>query len=281
MNHSVFLCFPGGKRKAFTVSYDDGVEQDVRLIDLMKKHGVKGTFNLNSEQFAAPGTVYPQGQVHRRMTQAQCLALYAQDGIEVAVHATKHGFLTSMPLSVVLTQVLDDRRNLESLFGGIVRGMAYPYGVCNETVAQALRACGVAYARTTRATHDFALPTDWLLLNPTCHHDDPQLFELADRFVDTAPRHTPWLFYLWGHAYEFEGHDNWARIERLLERIGGHDDVWYATNIEIYEYVRSFESLIYSANGDRVTNPTARDIYVKADDREPVCIPAGSVCFSL
>ena len=35
---SIFIQFPKGKRKALTLSYDDGVEQDIRLIEIMKQH---------------------------------------------------------------------------------------------------------------------------------------------------------------------------------------------------------------------------------------------------
>lgn len=37
-----------GKKKAITFSYDDGVTQDIRLIELLDKYGLKCTFNLNS-----------------------------------------------------------------------------------------------------------------------------------------------------------------------------------------------------------------------------------------
>lgn len=37
-----------GKKKAVTFSYDDGVTQDRRLVEMMNTYGVKGTFNLNS-----------------------------------------------------------------------------------------------------------------------------------------------------------------------------------------------------------------------------------------
>ena len=48
MNRTYFyLRFPGGKPKCITLSYDDGVEQDIRLIALMEQYGFKGTFNLN------------------------------------------------------------------------------------------------------------------------------------------------------------------------------------------------------------------------------------------
>ena len=38
---SIFMRFPEGKKKALTLSYDDGVEQDIRLISIMKKNGLK------------------------------------------------------------------------------------------------------------------------------------------------------------------------------------------------------------------------------------------------
>ena len=50
LRHDI-LRFPEGKSKAFTMSYDDGVVQDKRLIELMKANGIKGTFNLNSAAF--------------------------------------------------------------------------------------------------------------------------------------------------------------------------------------------------------------------------------------
>ena len=38
-------------QKLFTLSFDDGTEQDCRLIALMEKYGVKGTFNISSGIF--------------------------------------------------------------------------------------------------------------------------------------------------------------------------------------------------------------------------------------
>ena len=37
-----------GKNKAVTFSYDDGIEQDKRLVDIFNTYGLKCTFNLNS-----------------------------------------------------------------------------------------------------------------------------------------------------------------------------------------------------------------------------------------
>jgi len=48
----LFVRFPGFRDKAVTLSYDDGVRQDKRLISIMQKYGLKGTFNINSGQFS-------------------------------------------------------------------------------------------------------------------------------------------------------------------------------------------------------------------------------------
>ena len=54
------------------------------------------------------------------------------------------------------------------------------------------------------------------------------------------------LFYLWGHSYEFDNNNNWDHIEKICEKLANRDDIWYATNMEIYEYVTAYNSLIYS-----------------------------------
>lgn len=51
------LYWPEGKRKAFTLSYDDGIEQDRRLVRMMNERKVRGTFNLNSGLFGRKGRV--------------------------------------------------------------------------------------------------------------------------------------------------------------------------------------------------------------------------------
>ena len=159
----ILMRFPGGLSRALTLSYDDGSDQDVRLIQILRDHGLKATINLNSGLFAPEGTVYPAGQVHRRMTKDQSVRLYTGSGMETAVHGLHHPYLEQLPQALLAREILEDRKNLEDLFGGIVRGMAYPYGTYSPRVVDALRALDIAYARTVRSTHGFALPQDWLL----------------------------------------------------------------------------------------------------------------------
>lgn len=259
----LFMRYPGGLAKALTFSYDDGVEQDIRFIEILDKHGMKGTFNINSGSYPSEDKVWPEGTVHRRMPYSRCTEIYSKGGHEVAVHALTHAFLEQLPKERVAYEIVKDRENLENQFGCIVRGMAYPYGTFSDDVVNVLDACGILYARTTQVTRKFDIPQDWLRLPATCHHNEPTLMELAKKFAEmkVAAKSAPKLFYVWGHTYEFEGKDNWNVIEEFCDYMGGRDDIWYATNIEIFEYIKDFERLEYSVDGKIVKNPTAREIF--------------------
>ncbi|MEQ8198664.1 MAG: polysaccharide deacetylase family protein, partial [Clostridiaceae bacterium] len=244
-----------------------GVEQDIKLIDIMNKHGLKGTFNLNSGLYAPEGTVYPEGQIHRRMTEKQVAETFAESGQEVAVHSLTHPFLEQLPVYMVINEIMKDRENLENQFGTIVRGMAYPYGTLSDSVVEALKVCGIAYSRTIVSTNDFRIPKDWMRLTATCHHNSPELKELAKKFVEDKVSREPYLFYLWGHSYEFEANNNWNVIEDFAAYVGNRDDIWYATNIEIYEYIEAYNRLVFSIGGKRVKNPSNRKIWFEYSGR--------------
>lgn len=263
MAKKVFMRFPGGLGKALTLSYDDGVEQDIRLIEILNRYGLKCTFNLNSGCYAPEGHTYAPGTIHRRLSESRVTQVYANGGHEVAVHSLTHPRLEALSAANITYEVLQDRANLEAQFGAIVRGMAYPYGSYSDTVVDCLRACGIAYSRTTVSTQKFDLPSDWLRMPATCHHADPRLPELADKFAAMKATELPRLFYLWGHSYEFERDDNWSIIETFAAQMGNRPDIWYATNIEIYDYVQDYGRLIWSVDQTRVTNPTGRTLYLQ------------------
>ena len=275
MNHR-YMRFPSGKRKAVTLSYDDGVEQDIHLMELLEQYQMKCTFNLNSGCYPPEGTVYPAGTIHRRMPESEVSRLYRSPFAEVAGHSFTHPFLEQITPSQVMKEIVDDRIKLEEQFGRLIGGFAYPYGTYNDTVVELLRAAGIVYARTVKSHHGFTLPKDWLRLETTCHHDDPMLTELAMRFVTETPECDSWLFYLWGHSYEFEANDNWNVIEDFFKTVSGKDDIWYATNLEVYEYCMAYERLIFSADGETVYNPSVISVWCQFDDKT-VEIGAGKI----
>lgn len=261
MYHERYMRFPEGRGKAVTFSYDDGVEADKKLISVLDRYGLKGTFNLNSKLFEAHGW-------HGRMGEEETIKTFRNSGHEVALHGARHIFLNKVPLPLAVKEIADNRAWLEEKFGRIVNGMAYAYsGVNDETVA-ALRALGVKYARTTVSTRSFALPTDWMRLCPTCHHNDPELEALATAFITRKPsdefkNREPWLFYIWGHSYEFDDNGNWDVVENLCGELSCARGVWAATNGDIFDYVKCYESLVYSLDGERAFNPSHRPVWLE------------------
>ena len=267
---SAFMKYPGFREKAVTVSYDDGTVYDKKLIEIMKNYGIAGTFNV--------GTLADESG-NRKLSYSEAREIYLQDGIEVAVHGARHLTWTEVEPALAMRDIMANREALEKNFGKIVNGCAYPNGAYNDTVVDILRNAGIKYARTVISTEDFKIPTDWLRMPATCHHNNPRLFELVDKFLSIEHlqyfwRNKPRLFYLWGHSYEFDRDDNWSLIEEFCRKIGGKSDIWYATNGEIYDYVRAFDRLIFSVDLTYVENPSAIDVYINVLDKELV-VPAG------
>ena len=274
---NTYLRFPQGKPKAITLSYDDGVEQDERLLQLMIQYGFKGTFNLSYGRTPAEGVTYPEGQVHRRMPLSWIKRVYNTPNAEIAIHGNTHPHMELMKGGELLEEITEDRKGWEKELGGIVRGMAYPYGGYNDRVVEALRMAGVAYARTTVSTEKFSLPKDWLRMPATCHHHNPRLMELAETFAAHRVATHPQLFYLWGHSYEFEQRNDWDVIEAFFVRMQNLPDVWYATNIEIYDYIQAYERLEYSCNGRRVYNPSVLPVWLERNGTLYCVNPAETV----
>ena len=257
------ILFPGGKSKALTLSYDDGIEQDIRLVGMLNRYGIKCTFNLNSSKVLNPAA-YVRNSVEVKNIPAEKIAeTYA--GHEIATHGYSHPWFTKIPEKAVYDEISVDRLELEKITGGLVRGHAYPFGAYDGRTIRQLENNFIAYARTVVSTGGFGFPRSFLEWHPTCHHNDPKLFELLDMFSN--PMFEGALFYLWGHSYEFDTDKNWERIEQFCEKAACKDDVWYATNIEICDYIQAYYSLKFSADGNIIYNPSALEIYFKANDK--------------
>lgn len=260
----VYICFPEGKAKALTMSYDDGKLADRRLVEIFNKNGIKGTFNINYGLMQHDEARIPASEVAE---------LYK--GHEVATHTLTHPTIERCPMVEVATEILEDRKGLEALTGGLVRGHAYPNGSYSEEIKQLFAQLGIAYARTVNTVADYALPSDPLEWNPTCHHNDPELMQKAEYFAGFPKKQYLKLMYVWGHSYEFDLRDNWHVIEEFCEYMGGREDIWYATNIEIIDYIDAAKRLKFSANNEAVYNPSAKSIWLQLDDKRYVEVKGG------
>ena len=262
-----FHVYPGGKKRVVTFSYDDGHINDERLIKLFDKYGVKGTFHLNGIKYVG-------------ISEEEKAALrdrYA--GHEVACHTLQHGWPSRMPMPSVVNEVMEDRRILEDVFGYPVIGMSYPSGSFDDASVMAMRACGIVYSRTVLSHKNYMLPEDFMRWHPSCHHRDA--LPLCDKYMaDLDSQWTRPMFYIWGHAHELRTEDDWAYMEKIVSSVAGSEKIWYATNIEIYNYMTAQSMLQISADETRFYNPTAIDLWVERDKTDIIMIPAGQTVYA-
>lgn len=106
---NIYICFPEGKHKVLTMSFDDGRLEDRRLVDIFNRYGIKGTFHVNSAI-----------RDEKRVPVSEYRELYK--GHEVSCHTCTHPTIARCPMEQVVSQILEDRRNLEAAVGYPVRG---------------------------------------------------------------------------------------------------------------------------------------------------------------
>lgn len=273
MKRTIYTCFPGGKHKVLTMSYDDGQFHDRRLIEIFNKYGIKGTFHLNS---GLMGVREDGKDDPRRLKADEVKKLYA--GHEVSCHTVFHPTIARCPITQAVRQVIEDREALEKMCGYPVRGLSYPNGSYSQEIVTALPACGIEYSRVVGDTHDFAFPENYLTWKATCHHSH-RLMEHAEEFAALSKRQYLYMMYVWGHSYEFDRDDTWELIEGFCKYIGGRDDIWYATNIEIVDYMNAAHNLKFTAAGDMVYNPNAIPVWITVDgeDNKIVVEPGATI----
>lgn len=225
--------------KAITFSYDDGVTQDIRLIEIFNKYNLKATFNLNSELLGLDGALVRNGvNINHTKNKPEDIK-HIYDGHEVAAHTLTHPLLTRIEDdNEVLRQVEKDRENLSRLVGYEVEGMAYPCGGvnCDDRVAKIINENTVIkYARTVGVTHSFEPYNDLYQYKGTIYHHEnwDELFELGQKFLELETD-TPKVFYIWGHAYEFDIFpERWALFDEFCKMMSGKNDIFYGTNKEV------------------------------------------------
>ena len=195
-------------------------------------------------------------------------------GHEVAIHTVTHPWLDRLDPSQIATEVLEDRKALEDLVGYPVRGMAYPFGNSSPQVVDVLRSLGIVYSRTCINSPSCFPPQEPLLWATTAHQyaSAPTVPERFEELCNN-PRSSG-VFYIWGHSYEFHDKNDWAGLERIFKPLSGKTDVWYCTNIELFDYEAARQRIVIAANRASAYNPNGMPVTLKLEDRL-FDVPAG------
>ena len=285
--NKVYKVFPGGKFKVLTFSYDDGKIEDRRLVKLFNKFNLKATFNLNT------GIIDPA----IRIPQEEWPELYK--GHDIAVHTFTHPTMIRLNNYNALREILDDKDNLEKIFKRPIYGLAYPNGSYDNRIVDIAKSVGIKYARVTNDKYaatkaaeayaanadgpmligdenGFSMPEDYMCWVPTCHHNH-NLIDFGKKFMALTKKQYLYMMYVWGHSYEFDNHDNWNVIEDFCAYMGGRNDIWYATNIEIIDYMDAAKRLQFSADYEKVYNPNVCSVWLQLNSDKCVEIEGGTL----
>jgi hypothetical protein len=184
---------------------------------------------------------------------------------EISCHTATHPFPKFLPKEGLIKEIYEDRRDLDEIARYPVRGLSYPFGEYSADVIETFRALGMEYGRTVKATGSFGIPVDFMQWHPTAHHKNDIMNKLS--VFKTTERPFLMLFYVWGHSYEFDRDNNWSLIEEFCKEASGLSDVWYATNIEIYDYITALRNLKFSVDCSIVYNPSAIPVWFTANDK--------------
>ena len=261
---TIKLLFPGGKTKAFVFSSDDGPVHDRRLVALLNKYQLKGTFHLNSNKLNSPNYLQKE----------ELTSLFK--GHEVSVHSMNHPGLSGLPPAEIRSEIFGDKLALEKIAGGSVRGMAYPFGNFNDEVVEIAKASGMEYARIVDETRNFSLPNDFLRWKPSTHqfgkayyeaknpeNDQKELALFNQLTADFLRSDTLALYTVWGHSWEMGDSDaKWNDLETCFKQIAKNKEVVALTMIEVVDYLKAYAQVQVSKTDNFIYNPSAITVFV-------------------
>ena len=252
--------YPDGKTKAFNISYDDGVIQDTRFVELLNRYGLKGTFNLNYGLMKSGFTWQHEcGMTVRRLHERDVCAIYK--GHEIASHSYSHPYFDNMEEGEILKELGADKFFLERLTGREVAGYATPFYYYSDLMADCVRQCGFVYARISEESNDYSIPQDFYRWCGSKFHWDGDLEDFVQGFLQTEQELA--LCQLVGHSYDLDVLNLWDKMELICSSVGNAPDVWSATHIEIVRYLTAMNQ-IQAADG-QICNGSSNVLWLEID----------------
>lgn len=224
-----------------TTSWDDGHVLDLKVAELLKKYGIKGTFYIAPRNREVP--------VADRLTDAQIQEL--SKDFEIGAHTMTHPNLKNLSDTEAEREIRDSKTYLEQVTGGPVKSFCYPSGYYTERHVQIVVRAGFSVARTV-GRFSLSYPTDLFQVCTSVHaynhwsdiwqialfaHFHPRLFwkyyrnwdDLAIAMFELV-KQTGGVFHLWGHSWEIEKNKDWKRLEKVLLHTGQVTELKHINN---------------------------------------------------
>lgn len=221
----------------FTSSWDDGHPLDLRVAELLSKHGFTGTFYVPGRN--PGGHCTPDGLPVLSAAELNTLG----SEFEIGSHTLDHQFLDEVSEPEAKRQIDEGKKELESQLGRAITGFCYPGGRYSEVHSRLVREAGFRYARTIENLQA-GFPSDPYSMSTTIqfYPHRPQsylknyvkfghwgerssLLIRALRYSDLRRRMEALLdrvcaaggvFHLWGHSWEIDVFKGWGDLDSFL-----------------------------------------------------------------
>jgi hypothetical protein len=216
---------------AFTFSVDDGYPSDMKIAELLHKHGLKATFfvpvkNREGFEVVSPAQIREIGRY-----------------FEIGSHTFDHRYLNNLDMVEARYQITEGKKQLEDLLGAAIAGFCYPGGKHRQRDIEIVKAAGFKYARTVMnlcfdaGDQPFEMPTT-IQFYP--HESRVFLRNFASsghwwkrhHALRLAVQYQYWIdrlyalfdfacehggaFHLWGHSMEVDQLNAWRELDRFL-----------------------------------------------------------------
>lgn len=223
------------REACITTSWDDGHPLDLRLADMLDRHGVPATFYIpRSSEFGTMGAAEVR-ELSRRF--------------EIGAHTLNHRVLTRIGDAEAEQEITGSKGWVEDVTGRTCPMFCPPSGKLARRHLDMAREAGFAGVRTVELVSlDFPRSEGGILVEPTTvqvfshslascarnalrrgaignllrlvSHGSPHDWSgLAMALLDEVMRRGG-VFHLWGHSWEIEATGQWPVLEEVLRSLG-------------------------------------------------------------
>lgn len=241
------------KPRVVTTSWDDGSLSDLKIAELSRSRGIRGTFYV------------PITHEHHRVLGHAELRSLRREGFEVGAHGLSHETLPDLPVQEIDRQVRMSKEILEDILGEPVQLFCYPRGRYDARVRRCVKQAGYRAARTIQmlavdlSFDAFEMPTSLqayphrrpaYIKNLAKRRQISDLFhyatrlsglhswlEIAKELFDSVLREGG-MWHLYGHSWEIEKLGLWDDLREILDYVGGRNGVLYLSNVGVIDLVQ-------------------------------------------
>jgi peptidoglycan-N-acetylglucosamine deacetylase len=236
-----------------TTSWDDGDPQDLRIAEMLRARGLRGSFYIPIIGYDGRPTLDSKG-----------LRTLAAQGFEIGAHGVSHHTLPKFRAKELRREIRICKERLEDILGDEVRMFCYPKGRYSARVIREVTKAGYRGGRTTemlghnldfdpyrmsttlqvyphtktqylknmaRSLH-FARALDW-----AAHFWRAGTWvELAKRTFDRVLVEGG-IWHIYGHSWEIEESNLWTGLADVLDYVSRQQGVLYVSNVEALKFL--------------------------------------------